>query len=63
MVLKRNVTEVCDGKVDLLYIMDISGSIRDEDWPIVEGFFINLTAAFNVTPDAARVGVVTFSRG
>jgi len=54
--------EVCDGKVDLLYIMDISGSIRDEDWPIVEGFFINLTAAFNVTPDAARVGVVTFSR-
>lgn len=54
--------EVCDGKVDLLYIMDISGSIRDEDWPTVEAFFINLTATFNVTQDAARIGVVTFSR-
>jgi uncharacterized protein YegL len=52
---------VCDGLIDVAYILDVSGSISDDEWEIVRQVFILITDALNVGPDNAHVGIVTFS--
>ncbi len=59
----------CDAQVDLCYIIDSSGSIRDnnpadrsyDNWQLQLEFLSRLVDAFVIGPDATRVGVVVFS--
>ena len=63
------VPPTCESQVDLCFIIDSSGSIRDnnpsdrsyDNWELQLGFLSDLVAAFSVGPDATRVGAVVFS--
>jgi hypothetical protein len=50
----------CSAKVDVGFILDSSGSLRN-DYQREKDFLISLAAAFGVTQDNARASVVTFS--
>lgn len=56
-----NENRVCDGKVDLCYIIDMSGSIGISNWPIVLEFFRAITSFFTIGENDTLVGVVVFS--
>ena len=53
--------------MDLCFVIDSSGSIRDnnrgtiDNWNLQLEFIASLSAAFNVGPDASRIGAVVFS--
>ncbi len=59
----------CESKVDLCLIIDSSGSIRDnnpddrsyDNWILQLEFLSTLVGAFDIGPDATRVGAVVFS--
>ena len=56
----------CDKLVDLCFIVDSSGSIRDSNldfdhWQLQLNFIIDLVDVFDIAPDASRVGLVVFS--
>lgn len=59
----------CQAQVDLCFIIDSSGSIRDnnppggvpDNWQLVLEFVSSVSSAFNVGPDASRIGAVVFS--
>ena len=62
-------TTRCDNPVDLCFIVDSSGSIRDnnpadgsyDNWQLQLNFIIDLVELFDIAPDASRVGLVVFS--
>ena len=53
--------------MDLCFIVDSSGSIRDtnllevDNWTLQLNFIIDLVKLFDIAPDATRVGLVVFS--
>ena len=53
--------------MDLCFIVDNSGSIRDnnrlevDNWTLQLNFIIDLVELFHIAPDATRVGLVVFS--
>ena len=59
----------CEAQVDLCFVIDSSGSIRDnnppsgqpDNWQLQLEFLVNLVNAFTIGPDATRVGAVVFS--
>ncbi len=59
----------CESKVDLCFVIDSSGSIRDanpsdgsyDNWQLQLEFLSNLVRAFTIGPDASQVGAVVFS--
>ena len=51
---------VCKSKVDVGFILDSSGSLRN-DYDKEKDFLKALAASFGVSDDGARAGVVTFS--
>ena len=59
----------CEVQVDLCFIIDSSGSIRDnnppdrsyDNWELQQAFLSALVDLFSVGPDATRVGAVVFS--
>ena len=62
-------TSMCNNQVDLCFIVDSSGSIRDnnpadashDNWDLQLNFIIDLVKLFDIAPDATRVGLVVFS--
>ena len=60
---------VCETTVDLCFIIDSSGSIRDnnppggspDNWELQLRFLADLVGAFTIAPDATRVGAIVFS--
>ena len=59
----------CEAQVDLCFVIDSSGSIRDnnppggqpDNWELQLQFLVNLVNAFTIGPDATRVGAIVFS--
>ena len=58
----------CESQVDLCFVIDSSGSIRDnnplggpDNYELQLQFLANLVGAFTIGPDATRVGAVIFS--
>lgn len=59
----------CESQVDLCFVIDSSGSIRDnnppsgnpDNWQLQLDFLTSLVRAFSVGQDATRVGAVVFS--
>ena len=62
-------TSMCDNPVDLCFIVDSSGSIRDnnpvdgsyDNWNLQLVFITDLVELFDISPDTTRVGLVVFS--
>lgn len=51
----------CSGKVDIVFVIDSSGSIRSERFPKVLDFVNSIVNEFEVSGDATRFGAVVFS--
>ncbi len=51
----------CDGQVDLMFILDSSGSIGRERFLKVREFIQDIIAALDVHEDRTRVGLVYWS--
>ena len=51
----------CRGTVDIVFILDGSGSVRHENFDIMKDFVKHLLETINVGPTDSRVGMVTFS--
>ena len=50
----------CKAKVDVGFILDSSGSLRN-NYQDEKDFMKNLAGAFGIAPDGSRAGVITFS--
>ncbi len=50
---------VCD-KEDIVFVVDSSGSILRQNWPLVLNFMKNIIQGLNIGPDSVQVGVVLF---
>ena len=51
----------CDGKIDLVFVLDTSGSVHPERFrDKVKPFVKNIVANLEVGQDRARIGVVTW---
>ena len=73
MCFNKNVSPflepTCEVQVDLCFIIDSSGSIRDnnppdrsyDNWQLQLDFLTELLDLFAIAPDATRVGAVVFS--
>lgn len=46
--------------MDLIYVLDSSGSIGIVNWGILLSFVQNVTALLDIGPNAARVGIVSY---
>ena len=57
---KVKVEPSCQTKVDVGFILDSSGSLKN-DYDTEKNFLKALAASFGVSSDGARAGVVTFS--
>ena len=57
---KEPVKPTCDAKVDVAFILDSSGSLRN-DYGKEKDFLKTLAGAFGVSQSGSRAGVVTFS--
>ena len=59
----------CEQQVDLCFIIDSSGSIKEanpedksyDNWELLKEFVASLLDLFEIAPDATRVGAVVFS--
>ena len=48
-------------KLDLVFVLDRSGSIGSEDFKLEKTFVESLIEKFDIFPDKSRVAVVTYS--
>ena len=61
-------TSVADCRVDVCFVVDHSGSIRDtnppgiDNWQLVLNFIVGVVSAINVGPTTTHVGVVSFGK-
>ncbi|CAH1252946.1 MATN1 [Branchiostoma lanceolatum] len=53
--------QVCSAKLDLMLVLDGSGSVGDADFAKTLQFAENVVNAFDIGPDATQVGVVQYS--
>ena len=51
----------CDGRADIIFAMDVSGSIRRERFPMIQTFVQGIVDQFEVSRGKTRVGVATWS--
>lgn len=51
----------CDSRVDVVFILDESGSIWPEDFLKQRQFLVRLVEDWTLGPDAVQVGLITFS--
>ncbi|XP_048581312.1 uncharacterized protein LOC5512067 isoform X7 [Nematostella vectensis] len=51
----------CQGKVDLAFIVDSSGTIGPMNWKLIKGFIISLAKEFDIGEDGARIAVISYS--
>jgi len=53
---------VCTTKIDLVLVLDASGSISADDWEVEKQFALDLIGSFSeIGDDAVRIGLVTFA--
>ncbi|XP_060583327.1 collagen alpha-1(XII) chain-like [Ruditapes philippinarum] len=51
-----------DSKFDIVFVLDSSGSVGEDNFKIIKTFVKSVVQNLNVGPDNAKVGVITFSR-
>lgn len=56
-----NCERTCTGKVDIAFILDASGSIRNERFPKVIDFVVSIIEQFQVSQQDTRIAAVTYS--
>jgi collagen type VI alpha len=56
-----NCERGCSGKVDIVFILDASGSIRNERFPKVIDFVISIIEEFQVSQQDTRIAAVSYS--
>jgi hypothetical protein len=56
-----NGLSMCSAKIDVVFVLDGSGSISEADWPLVLGFVKQVSDHFVMSSSAANIGVVQFS--
>jgi len=64
--LKHHVFDVTECVADIAFVIDNSGSIRDNDppggnnWQLILDFVKSIVEKFSISPDVTRVAVVDF---
>ncbi|XP_048586525.1 macrophage mannose receptor 1 isoform X2 [Nematostella vectensis] len=53
--------KMCSGKLDLVFIVDASGSVREEGFLQAKQFMWRVIRGFNVTNNSTRVGLIRYS--
>ena len=61
LVIIFSLFPVCSNKLELGYIMDVSGSMGEDNYRTQREFVKNVTKTFNISPQHTQVGVITFS--
>jgi collagen type VI alpha len=56
-----NCERGCSGRIDLAFVLDASGSIRNERFPKVIDFVVDLIEQLQISSDDTRVAVVSYS--
>lgn len=56
----RPTGQICTAKVDIIYLMDSSGSIGHDDYEKQKDFVKDLARVFRIGPGASRAAVVTY---
>ena len=51
----------CSQKLDIMIILDESGSISNNNWNQMKNFSIEFVKVFGVSEDKARVGLISFA--
>jgi collagen type VI alpha len=51
----------CDGQLDVVFLIDSSGSIHEDRYAIVLDFIANITNALETRPGRTHIGALTFS--
>lgn len=51
---------VCKRVMDLVFVLDSSGSIDDDAWSTVKGFLKKMASALEIGADATMVGIVSY---
>ena len=61
MLISVCATIDCPHPLDLVFLVDDSSSIREEDWPSVQQFLVSVTSSFTIGRDETRIGIVRYS--
>ncbi|CAI8034915.1 Protocadherin Fat 4, partial [Geodia barretti] len=56
------IPDNCENNVDLVFILDQSGSVGSYNHALAILFILNVIQYFSISPDATRVGFVAYSR-
>ena len=51
----------CTGQLDLVFVIDSSGSIRQSRFDLVKQFIHNITEQLEVRPERVQVGLLTYA--
>ena len=51
----------CDGRLDIIFAIDASGSIRNNHFEDVIEFLVDVVREMDVRPEATRVGAICWS--
>ncbi|ELU15429.1 hypothetical protein CAPTEDRAFT_157837 [Capitella teleta] len=56
-----NCERACTSMLDIIYVIDSSGSIRSERFPFILDWIIDMIEDLDIGPDQTRVGAIKFS--
>lgn len=52
---------VCKRVIDIIFVLDASGSIAEQEWEQMINFCKNIVNSYEIASDAAQVGIVSFA--
>ena len=55
------VPKDCFGHAEIAFVLDSSGSLRDEDFSKVKSFVKRIASSFELSPSLSRAGIVSYS--
>ena len=55
--------ECNSNSLDIVIILDSSGSIRSSNFELMKSYIVNMLSGFTIGSDGTRVGVITYSEG
>ena len=59
---KQCPAPICKRVMDLVFVVDVSGSVTSNDWTLAKKFMINITNSLEISTDATMIGVVTYDK-
>ena len=57
-----NFTDCTESKSDIVFVLDSSGSVGEDNFKVMKDFVKSVVQNLNIGPDNTKVGVITFSR-